>query len=179
MRRRSRTYKTLGIDLHEHISQVILRHRSREHALSAYVNATRQATRVFEAHGLMPPSQKLHSTLKKLHASERDSHPSTSAHLGTEHQAHSRHDQGHDFDAVMLSPGIYRMHRSGDTFLPHVDTLHSADWANRCTAQQTNGTTSAKPAKRGPRQGPSSAFPEMYRFEHQFSALLMMQPPEN
>jgi hypothetical protein len=80
-------------------------------------------------------------------------------------------------------------------FLPHADTLHAVAWTQRCRQvskwtlqgeQHSHGAcrlgSSAASAEGRLRTSsactrPAKAFADMHRFEHQFSALLMLQMP--
>ena len=79
-------------------------------------------------------------------------------------------------------------------FLPHTDTLHAVAWTQRCRQvskltlqweQHSHGACLLRSAARAEGRlrtssactRPATAFADMHRFEHQFSALLMLQMP--
>ena len=85
-----------------------------------------------------------------------------------------------------LSPGIFRAHGQGNEFPPHFDTLHSHRWSQRACERPAAALPAA--AARSPAQQRRplrlhqehlSRFPDLLRFDEQFSALLVLQRPED
>lgn len=69
-----------------------------------------------------------------------------------------------------ISPGIFRHQGKGATFLPHFDTLHAHRWDSRkCPGNHMDDSRAR--ARIG-------HFPDLYRFDEMFSALLMLQPSD-
>ena len=159
-RLRGSNYSTLGVDLKSHL------------ALAAgpkdMVRATQRWGRYFLARGLSSAMDSLHAALRGLAAGRRVGYGKDAASNAT------------------LSPGIFRAHGQGNEFPPHFDTLHSHRWSQRACERPAAALPAA--AARSPAQQRRplrlhqehlSRFPDLLRFDEQFSALLVLQRPED
>ncbi|KAL1530915.1 hypothetical protein AB1Y20_001806 [Prymnesium parvum] len=68
-----------------------------------------------------------------------------------------------------LFHGVFRAHGRGSSFPLHFDTLRAAAWARRgCARDESDAAAAARVAR-------VAAYADLYRFDEQFSALLVLQ----
>ena len=153
--RRTASYKTLGVDLGAYLG----RYPHPLDLLRAEVHSTCTKTTDLQRHhanataafdlaakraGLYAPVEALHRTLRALLAAR-----SAAAEA--------------DF---LPAPGVFRMHRPGNRFAPHADTIHAAEWSSACGGKR-------------PRRGVAPNFRPLRRLRHQLSALVSLQQPRS
>ena len=118
--------------------------------------ATRKWQPFFDAHGLDAAHESLHAALRDLSVNRTVA-------VGRDVGGSNR----------TLSPGIFRAHGHGNAFLPHFDTLHSYRWNRRGCARQMGAPTAPM------LHASIDRFPDLARFDEQFSALLVLQRPDD
>jgi len=152
--RRGLAYATFGLQLHDYL--IPLNHSDPGEGMvqaQRFARDAHHAREQFAQHRLMKPVNQLHQTLAALHARK----PVITGPLAAAARAND------------LAPGNYHLHSAGHSFLPHADTMRSGAWMRTCRQKIAPGF---------PRQLPDlwpAAF-GVADFEHQFSALLMLQP---
>ena len=78
---------------------------------------------------------------------------------------------------LSFSPGIYRKHFNGGAFPLHIDSLRSHTFARRPSCAAARGGVGERVRLVG-RSRSAAAYADLYRFESQFSALLLLQRSE-
>jgi len=155
--RRSQNYLTLGADLHTFLGA--------SQPPEAYASEAKRWRDEYASTRLLRPVRALHATLAELHLKR----PSSA--LGS--------------PTAGLSPntsvGIFRRQTVGNRFLPHIDTLHPRGWQQKRMSSCSSSNGARQTGRRATTDFTStvwsqgSAYPDLYRFHTQFSALLMLQ----
>ena len=120
-----------------------------------YTSSVARAMHLYDRHDLQRPIHVLHESLRSIRADR--------------HRVSTAVDQGTNRS---FGPGIFRQHLNGGSFALHLDSLRAHLFSHReCSGTEyRRGSDGETPA--------AAAYEDVYRFERQLAALLLLQRSE-
>ena len=171
--RRSPNYFTLGAHLHPHLSA--------SQPPEAYASVAKRWRNEYASAQLLGPVGALHATLAGLHL-ERPSSAlgSPTAGLSPNTSVGTGGTRG-TAPAARGTAAVFRRQTVGNRFLPPIDTLPPRGWQHKRTSSCSSSDTVRHTGQLATTDFTSTVWsrgtgcPDLYRFNTQFSALLMLQ----